>query len=68
MSFCGRHFESCWVISIISFLSAILNWNFRLRTSNFKSPRGAFALLNIYLLVKWDRIQSAQTHIDLSLC
>ena len=38
MSFCGGHYEFCWVIGIsrLSFLSAILNWNFRLQTSDFK--------------------------------
>ena len=38
-------------ISRMSFLASILNWNFRLRTSNFRSPHGAFALLNIYIFV-----------------
>ena len=55
MSFCGGHLNFVglfllWQIDW-SFLAAILNWNFRLQTSNFRSPHWAFALVNRYIFV-----------------
>ena len=82
MSFCGGHFEFCWVIFLLqidwisrmSFSAAILNCNFRLQTSNFRLqisevPTELFHLeIDTYLFVKWNRIQSAQyTHRRVSL-
>ena len=39
------------IILLFSSEAIIMNWNFGLRTSNFRSPHRAFALLNIYIFV-----------------
>ena len=74
LCFCGLHFEFVWVIFFMTdwlefrlwvfwqpFWTGILYFGFRLQISEV--PDWAFALLNsldINLLVKWNRIQSAQ--------
>ena len=45
------HYDRLIGISRTSFLAAILNWNFRLQTLNFRSPHWAYALLNRYIFV-----------------
>ena len=45
----GFFYDRLIEISRTSFLAAILSWNFRLRTSNYRSPHWAFALLNRYI-------------------
>ena len=67
------YYERLIGISRTSFLAAILNCNFRLQTPDFRLqisevPTELLHLqINMYLFVKWNRIQSASTHIDLSL-
>ena len=82
MSFCGGHFEFCWVIFIMTywlefrvcvfwqpFWTGILDFGFQ----DFKLQKSplsfcTFKYIYIYLFVKWNRIQSAQyTHLLVSL-
>ena len=63
MSFCGGHFEFCWVDRLIG-ISPMIFWqpfwteilDFGFQTSNFRSPHWAFALLNIYYICLSNRI------------